>query len=74
MPKIGAFGVLVIDDDDSTPVRGRAIRRLGRIDRSLVFLSREHAVTRATLELDGADAVVPVLVTGRHIELIAADE
>lgn len=70
MPKTDAFGVLIIDDDDTTPIRAWAIPRLGTIDPSLVFLRREDATTRATLELDGADAVVPVVVTGGSIEII----
>jgi len=73
MPKTDAFGVLIIDDNDTTPIRAWAIPRLGVIDPSLVFLSREHATTRATLEFDGADAVVPVLVTGGHSEVIEED-
>ncbi|EYR84265.1 hypothetical protein [Shinella sp. DD12] len=70
MPKTDAFGVLILDESDDTPIQAWAIPRLGMIDPSLVFLRREDARTRAVLELDGVDAVVPVVVTGSNIEII----
>lgn len=46
-----------------------AILQLGQIDRDRVFLDKDQATLRATLELNTAEDVVPVIVTGDMIEL-----
>lgn len=70
MDETDEFGVLLINEVNSSPIKAWAILRLGEIDPSLVFLKREDATTRAILEHEGVDAVVPVVVAGGSIEII----
>lgn len=69
MPHTDEFGTVVFDPADTAPFRAWAILELGQIDRDRVFLDKAKAVERATLELNTADDVVPVVVTGDKVEL-----
>lgn len=69
MPQTDEFGTFVFDPADTTPFRAWAILEFGQIDRDRVFLDKEQALIRAALELNNADEVVPVIVTGDKIEL-----
>lgn len=69
MPETDEFGAVVYDPADTVPFTAWAILELGQIDRDRVFLDKEQALVRATLELNTGDDVVPVIVTGDKVEL-----
>lgn len=68
MATVDEYGQLLLSVSDRTPIQAWAILSAGRIDPDRIFPSEEHVRIRAAIELESPDDVVPVLVTGHHIE------